>query len=175
MNALSKAGSTALKLATLKGHTAIVNLLKANGATGEPTAPTTAEKTTATAKLFTAVKANDVDQANEALEAGADANAKDSDGWTALVIAAGHGRTDIVKALLNKGADINARSRAVDQWTPLMYAAYEGHTDTVKALLAKGVDINAKDTVFSRTALTLATSQGHKDIADLLKKAGETR
>ena len=43
------------------------------------------------------------------IEAGADVNAKATNGSTALIIAAGGGHTETVKALLDAGADVNAK------------------------------------------------------------------
>jgi ankyrin repeat protein len=79
----------------------------------------------------------------------------------------GDAAADIVKALLDKGADANY---AKDGWTCLMYAAAQGKTEIVKLLLAKGVDVNkVKD---GNSALSLASSRGYDEIARLLKAAG---
>ena len=53
----------------------------------------------------------------------------------------------------------------------LFEAASKGDTEKVQALLAKGADVNAKrdDGV---TALMEAKKKGHKEIVQLLKKAG---
>ena len=55
------------------------------------------------------------------------------------MIAASNGHTDIVKALLDKGADVNARGNKGS--TALMFAAYNGHTDIVKSLIDKGAGL----------------------------------
>jgi len=60
-----------------------------------------------------------------------------------LIKAAQEGHADVVRALLDKGADVNAKRR--DGWTALMIAANNGHADVVHALLDKGADVNAKD------------------------------
>jgi ankyrin repeat protein len=52
-----------------------------------------------------------------------------------------------------------------------MGAASEGRTDAVQALLAKGADENAKRDD-GGTALMTAKKKGHKEIVQLLKKAG---
>jgi len=39
------------------------------------------------------------------LEGGVDINAQDSQGWTALMMAAAHGHTEIVRMMLERGAD----------------------------------------------------------------------
>jgi ankyrin repeat protein len=53
----------------------------------------------------------------------------------------------------------------------LVGAASTGDTEKVQALLAKGADVNAKDNK-GRTALMGANKKGHKEIVQLLKKAG---
>ncbi|MGH9846685.1 MAG: ankyrin repeat domain-containing protein [Blastocatellia bacterium] len=76
------------------------------------------------------------------MDKGADPNAKNNVGATALMLAAGdHAK---VKLLLNKGADVNARSNS-GATVLIIAAVYAGAADTVRALLDKGVDANAKD------------------------------
>lgn len=70
------------------------------------------------------------------LKKGAAVNRAD---WTPLHYAAAGGRDDIVRLLLEKGAEIDARSP--NRTTPLMIAAYEGHDSTVKLLLERGANI----------------------------------
>ena len=61
------------------------------------------------------------------LAAGADKEAKDSNGgFTALILASFHGHTEIAQALLAAGADKEAKNN--DGWTTLIHASYRGHT-----------------------------------------------
>ncbi len=55
-----------------------------------------------------------------------------NDGITALMGAAEFGYTDAIKALIQAGANIEAKKN--DGWNPLMIAAYNGHTEAVKVL-----------------------------------------
>jgi ankyrin repeat protein len=63
---------------------------------------------------------------------GADLEAKDQYGATALIIAASEYHIRILEALLNAGADINATDR--NGWTALMWARSMGHPAAVKLL-----------------------------------------
>jgi len=59
----------------------------------------------------------------------------------ALFWAALSRRTDALRTLVAKGADVNAKDN--EKRTALFWAAYFGYTDTVRALLAKGARANA--------------------------------
>jgi ankyrin repeat protein len=104
----------------------------------------------------------DVNSMLKVLELGVDVN-------TALILAAEKGYAEVVKALLDKGADINVRSD--DGSTALILAAEEGHEDVVKALLDKGADINLQSKDGS-TALILAAEEGHAEIVKALLGKG---
>jgi ankyrin repeat protein len=104
------------------------------------------------------------------IEAGFDINTPADSGITALHIAAMKGNTDIVKMLLDKGANPNAAvtSGAEKGSTPLMAAVAGGYVEIVKLLVAKGADVNAKDD-HGLTALDYAaTEQTGQDIMKVL-------
>lgn len=84
-------------------------------------------------------------------------------------VAAAAGRTDNLRLLLDKGADINARDR--DGQTPLMLAAKASRRETVRFLLERGADADAVDQEGNR-ALEHAKSE---DIMNLLFHAEKTR
>ena len=68
-----------------------------------------------------------------------DPNARNENGDTPLHIAAHHGQTEAIAALIAKGADPNARNENGD--TPLHIAAREGQTEAIAALhRRKGAD-----------------------------------
>ena len=63
---------------------------------------------------------------------GADVNAKDNNGETALIEAASTGHTETVQALLDAGADVDAEG--VFEMTALMWAKRKDHTEIVELL-----------------------------------------
>lgn len=88
------------------------------------------------------------------LERGADINAKDEWGRTALMIGADEGYSDLVLLLLDWEADVHLRDER--GYTALMFAAWKGHLDVVKALIERGADVNGVDNKRGYTALLLA-------------------
>jgi len=74
---------------------------------------------------------------------------------------------EIVKLLLQEGADPNARN--IGSNTALMLAARRGHIEVVKALIAGGVDVNACD---RSGGTALDNAREHPDIQRILRQAG---
>ncbi len=64
-------------------------------------------------------------------------NAKNADGLTALMRAAGMGHTETAKMLIDKGADINAKDDKISL-TALSWATQRGHTEIIEMLIDKG-------------------------------------
>jgi ankyrin repeat protein len=67
-----------------------------------------------------------------------------TDGWTPLHLAAYFGKLEAVRLLLNKGAQVNARSTNQMQNMPLHAAAAGSHHEAVKILLEHGASVNAR-------------------------------
>ncbi len=79
------------------------------------------------------------------------------------------GDVALVTALLDKGADVNAKFRYGA--TALFKAAERGHTEVVKVLLARGADVSVKDTFYGATAMTWALQNKHAGaVGALLEK-----
>nr|XP_020467697.1 KN motif and ankyrin repeat domain-containing protein 3 [Monopterus albus] len=94
-------------------------------------------------------------------------NAKASQaGQTALMLAVSHGRQEMVRALLECGADVNAQDD--EGSTALMCASEHGRAEIVKLLLEQpGCDISIVDNDGSN-ALSIALEASHNDTAVLL-------
>jgi len=95
------------------------------------------------------------------------ADVKNIYGLTPLHRAALYGKTKVVKILIGKGADINAKDQLYGD-TPLHKAVWNGHVETVKLLVSKGANVNAKDKK-GKTPLYYAKKRGHKDVVKYLK------
>jgi len=87
-----------------------------------------------------------------------------------LILAARAGQVGLVRLLLERGADVNARDKETEA-TALIAAAHQGHLQVVELLLQKGADVNAKDKN-GRSALSEAARYSHEDVAKLLKERG---
>ena len=108
-------------------------------------------------QLVSAAKAGNAAEVKALLRKGANVNARDKDGATALLKAVVNGRRPVVSLLIARGADVNAKDNQGS--TPLMGAAFNGHVDLLRVLIAKGADPNAK-TRDGETALTYAALMG---------------
>jgi len=85
-------------------------------------------------------------------------------------IASREGNLDVIKFLVDKGADVNSKDK--DGYAPLNRAALAGHLDIVKYLVNKGgADVNAKDED-GNTPLYYAAGKGHLDIVKFLVNKG---
>lgn len=118
-------------------------------------------------KLHIAAQNNDLSALNSAINEGVDLNAVTEDGWTALHFAAFRGYTDVVKALLAAGINVNIQGNFYHR-TALHYAADRGYLEVVKELLKKNADTKILDKS-EKTAFDVANQKGFKEIADLLK------
>ena len=99
--------------------------------------------------------------------AGANVNAR-GNCCMPLYLAAGEGRLEVVRYLLDEGADVNAREKFGD--TALTEAVFNGQLAAVKELLLRGADVNA--IADGGTALDIAINRNHTAIADLLRHRG---
>jgi ankyrin repeat protein len=109
-------------------------------------------------------------------------------GESALMWAAAENHADVVQALIDRGADVHARSDTagftpsnegylpgtflpVGDFSPLFFAVRGGYLDCVRLLLAAGADAN-ESLPNGATALTVAIMNAHYDVAAFLLDKG---
>ena len=92
-------------------------------------------------------------------------------GWSPLHLAAFSGVPGAVQLLLERGAEINARSRNKFKNTPLQAALLAGQLATAKLLLERGADPLVRQ-AHGFTPLQEASLVGRRDLVDLLLAAG---
>lgn len=133
------------------------------------------------------------------LDAGANPNATDANGYSALIYASAYGYQGIMKKLIEKKASVTKMYNGVhpivaavnndnttsiqmlidagayvnckdaEGYTPLMFAAQEGYVKSVQYLLKKGARIDAENNL-GHTALSIAVQNDHTDVVKVLLK-----
>ena len=124
--------------------------------------------------LFEAALEGDLDAVKQHIAAGTDLNLKDPNPEgnkdTALAMAAAFGKTDVAIALIEGGADLDARNK--DGNTPLHSASFLCYQDIVQALVDKGADKNARNnsgsTALEGVELPWATAKGIYDFLNVI-------
>lgn len=120
--------------------------------------------------LMEAAKSGQEEIARYLLQQGADVNARDILGESALIYAIEAGNVKIVQMLIDKGADVNMRTKL--GVTPLVRAATLGRRKIVEILLSHGADIEAKNLDGKVTPLSKAAQRGHLETVKLLLDNG---
>ena len=119
----------------------------------EPVTPGKAQSNSSippeTAKLaFKKVRNNKVDEVGALMDDGVPPDIRDESGNTLLAVACQNGHKRLTRAMLKRGADINAQNRRGQ--TPLHYCFAFGHLELGDYLISKGAD----DTVANCYGLT---------------------
>lgn len=87
------------------------------------------------------------------------------EGASALWVAAGAGHLNIVKLLIEHGADINHHTKNVS--TPVRAACFDGRLDIIRYLIDHGADINLANG-YNNTCLMISSYKGHADVVEYL-------
>lgn len=203
LKAINKDGQSPLHLAAGRANDKVVKLLVARGA--DPLARDKSQKTPLhmaeeegqkeTAKLLISlgadIQAEDsfshspagwlVKTCFEELEAGNRAGNLCSTHQDlrsyALLYAAVEGHLEVVRHLIDQGADVNVdrsfhEALAVPGVTPLHGAASAGHLEVARLLIASGARLDIKDK-YGRSALQWAIWKKHQKLIDLLRSSGK--
>lgn len=131
--------------------------------------------------IHQAVWANDINWAKRILDSDSLAVKVGSPfGRTALFDAASRGNLNMVKLLIEYGADVSKTD--ANNWTPLLSAGLNNHLDVVKYLVARGASINTcigkkikvKEKWKSRTTLYIIPKRNREVIKYLSSVGGES-
>ena len=96
---------------------------------------------------------------------GADVNAKDKDGWTALTIAARMNKNpEFIKNLIDAGADVN------NSFIDVVEAVQ--NSEVIRVMLNAGADVNAKDELGFTALISAVSNNGNPEIIQMLINAG---
>ena len=124
------------------------------------------------APVAEAAARGDLESVRTLLRDGADVNAAQGDGMTALHWAALRGDSEMVSVLVYAGANISSTTR-LGAYTPLHLASRDGRAGAVTLLLEAGSDANAATTT-GATPLHLAAAGGDvPTLASLLEAGAE--
>jgi hypothetical protein len=106
----------------------------------------------------------------ECLDSGADTEAVDNEGWTALMYAAANNETTCAWLLIQRGARLDAKCKN-QGWTPAMMAAKWGRLDALALLAKAGADLNVEG-IHGESAVFMAMDRRQHGAIELLGKWG---
>jgi ankyrin repeat protein len=150
VNARRKNDRTPLHLASYYGNVEIVRLLLDNGADLDAATGNMGDKPLHKVSYGKYRSQEDgVRVAQLLFDRGADVNTRGKDGWTPLHLASNYGNVEIVRLLLDHGADLDAATGNMED-KPLhqvSYGKYRSQEDGVRVaqlLLDRGADVNTR-------------------------------
>lgn len=121
-------------------------------------------------KLYAAIKADDIQKVKDLLENDPTLVTKSAISHIPLHYACSYENTDIVKALIDAGFDVNSTDDEGD--TPLHYACYHQNLDLAKLLLTiPGIELNARN-MYGSTPLQVAFKEHDMHMFDYLLNNG---
>lgn len=113
-------------------------------------------------KLLSAAAEGKTDEVKASLAAGAEINAQDDRGRTAVMAATHGNHVETVKVLIEAGADINIQDDRQDN--PFLYAGAEGYLEILKLVIDAGPDTKIYNR-FGGTPLIPAAEHGYVEVA----------
>jgi ankyrin repeat protein len=113
----------------------------------------------------------EVETVRTLLRSGADVNAAQGDGMTALHWAAESGNAELAEILLYAGANVGAVTRLGD-YTPLHLAGRTGSADVARVLVESGADVEARTSTGDVRPLHFAAASGDAPTVAVLLESG---
>ncbi|MFF2178844.1 ankyrin repeat domain-containing protein [Lysinibacillus sp. NPDC058147] len=112
-------------------------------------------------QLITLAMNGETDKVLTLLRDGADINATDKHGRTAVLAATYNNKKETVKALIQSGADINIRDNNLEN--VLLHAGASGYLDILKLAIEAGADTKLTNR-FGGVAIIPASERGHVEV-----------
>ncbi len=159
VNVVENRGGTAIGLYNSYGANnkeEIIKILKEAGATTD---------------FITDVSLGDIDSVRNYIDNGADVNSRDHLKRTILMVASYYGHLEVVKYLIDKGAEIDTTGSFEQTHTALLTASQEGWLEVVKYLISKGANLHIISQ-HNETALILAVIKNHFEVVKYLVENG---
>ena len=119
-------------------------------------------------RFFTAIANNNIETAQELIDAGVDVNCKNYKGETPLILATKINHMSIIEELMKASVDLNIKDEDGD--TALMCAAKNNHIDVLKRLIEFKADLDIKNDR-GQSALIWAVREEKIEIVEILAKA----
>ena len=116
------------------------------------------------------IRGVDINEVKELIDMGADVNLNISSARNILSEASRRGYIEVVKLLIENGADVNQKND-IDGSTALVLACRSNYKDIAKLLISKKAEVNHKDRD-GFTPLMWASDYGNKELVELLIKHG---
>ena len=119
------------------------------------------ERVTLNEQFISSAEAGDTEQVLQLLQDGADINATDVQGRTAVLAATYQNKVETVKALIQEGANINIQDNHFDN--VILNSGANGNLKIVRLAIKAGADMTITNR-FGGTALIPAADRGHVDV-----------
>ncbi|MGG3306990.1 ankyrin repeat domain-containing protein [Paenibacillus lautus] len=116
-------------------------------------------------ELIEYAEQGNTEQVRQLLQSGANINATDEQGRTAVMAATYHNHVGTVEALIQAGADINIRDKQLNN--VFLYAGAEGMVEILRLAIEADADVTLTNR-FGGTALIPASDRGHVEIVQEL-------
>jgi ankyrin repeat protein len=127
-------------------------------------------------KFFEFVVNGNIDGVKKLLKEGVDINVqnkygyREHFGYTGLLLATSYGRTEVVRLLVEMGADINFKNKDGD--TALILAVVYRRNEIVSFLVENGADINVQNKIGNTALIIGSLKNGYTEIVRLLLEKG---
>jgi hypothetical protein len=120
--------------------------------------------------LVAACKRGDFEAVKNLVQSGAKVDPSNPQAIYAVMEAAGFGRVQTVRCLLEQGIQVNTFIPGATE-TPLFYAIHERSFEIIKMLIRAGADVNLPNK-FGTTPLMMASFDNDVELIQLLKANG---